>query len=83
MQATDPRSPEVDLWLSSLKPSERLIMLIAMCEAFPVLRHNAAWKRRIEATRGELDVTVDEYADALRAARRIGERLVKELEGTG
>ena len=83
MNLTDPRSPELDLFLSAQEPRERLIMLLAMCSAYPLLRHIASWKERIQDTRDELGLTLEEYVDLTVEARRVGEKLAKELEGAG
>lgn len=59
----DPRRPEVMLWLSTLGPRERLIMLVALKFAFRRLENDREWGEMIRVACEALKPSPDENAE--------------------
>jgi hypothetical protein len=75
----DPRTPEILAWLETLPLSQRLATLHAMSFAFPLLKNDRQWIRRIEIVLDELQPTAAQHADILFEAGSISLRLKRQL----
>ena len=75
----DPRTPEILAWLEILPLTQRLATLHAMSFAFPLLKNDRQWIRRVETVLGELQPTAAQHADILFEAGRISLRLKRQL----
>jgi hypothetical protein len=75
----DPRTPEILAWLEILPLPRRLATLHGMSFAFPLLKNDRQWTRRIETVLGELQPTAAQHADILFEAGRISLRLKRQL----
>ena len=75
----DPRTPEILSWLEILPLTQRLATLHAMSFAFPLLKNDREWIRRIETVLGELQPTAAQHADILFEAGRISLRLKRQM----
>jgi hypothetical protein len=76
----DPRTPEIMAWLRRLAPHSRLATMYAMSAAFPVLKNDRDWTRRIDAVVAELNPTQREHADIMIEAGRISRALKQQLK---
>src|SRR6266446_2745211 len=79
MSMRDPRTPDILAWLEILPLSRRLATLHAMSFAFPLLKNDRQWIRRIETVLGELQPTAAQHADILFEAGNISLRLKRQL----
>jgi hypothetical protein len=76
----DPRTPEIMAWLRRLPPRDRLATMYAMSAAFPVLKNDREWTRRIDAVVTELKPTQREHADIMIEAGRISRTLKQQIK---
>ena len=76
----DPRTPEITAWLRRLAPHYRLATMYAMSAAFPIIKNDRDWARRIDAVVAELNPTQREHADIMIEAGRISRILKRQLK---
>jgi hypothetical protein len=76
----DPRTPEIMAWLRRLAPHYRLATMYAMSAAFPIIKNDRDWTRRIDAVVAELNPTQREHADIMIEAGRISRILKGQLK---
>ena len=76
----DPRTPEIMAWLRRLAPRYRLATMYAMSAAFPVLKNDREWTRRIDAGVTELNPTQREHADIMTEAGCISRALKQQIK---
>ena len=80
----DPRTPpEITAWLRRLAPHYRLATMYAMSAAFPIIKNDRDWTRRIDAVVAELNPTQREHAAIMIEAGRISRALKQQIKSDG
>lgn len=74
--AFDPRSAELDEFLTSLSPWKELATRMAMLGFYELLRRDPEWRRRVDGLMESM--SPDELAEIHKEAHRLAERLKAE-----
>jgi hypothetical protein len=77
---SDGRSHEMLAWLRRLPPPDRLAMMYAIAEVFPIIRIVPAWTTETNAALAELTPTSEEHDEIMTRGSRIGRRLKRRLK---
>jgi|SRR4051812_42808507 hypothetical protein len=77
---SDSRSHEMLAWLRRLPPRDRLTMMYAIADVFPIIRIVPAWTTETNAALAELTPTSEEHDDIITTGSRIGRRLKRRLK---
>jgi hypothetical protein len=76
---SDGRSHEMMAWLRRLPPRERLAMMYAIANVFPIIKIVRAWAAEINAALTELKPTPQEHEDIIAEGSRISRTLKRRL----
>ena len=77
---SDGRNYEMLAWLRRLPPRDRLAMMYAIADVFPIINIVHVWTAEINAALAELKPTPQEHEDIMAEGSRISRKLKRRLK---